>query len=174
MRATRPQPQMIHGRAAIAGDQQVVADGPDILRVDPLVTHAALLVARGVAVAAEAHAIAHAAVAALPEVVQAEPRARDFALRAVLADDLREDAVVVTNAVAGRGIAERRERIEEARGEPTEAAVAEPGIFFLGGDAIEVVAERLDSVSRTSSSSPSSNEDSALMRLRPSRNSIDR
>ena len=144
MRATRPQAQVIHGRAAIAGDQQVVADGPDVLRVDPFVAHAALLVARGLAVTAEAHAIAHAAVAAFPEVVKAEPGAGDLALCAVFADDLREDAVVVADAVAGRGIAERRERIEEARSEPAQAAVAETGIFFFGGDAIQIVAERLE------------------------------
>ncbi len=77
-------------------------------------------------------------------VVHAEPRARDFTLRAIFADDLREDAVVVADAVTGRGIAERRERIEEAGCEAAEAAVAEPGIFFLGSDAIEIVAERLD------------------------------
>ena len=142
--APRPQPQMIHRRAAIARDEQVIRDSPHVLRLDPLVAHAALLVARRLAAAAEAHAIAHAAVAAVPKVVHAEPGARDFALRAVLADDLREDAVVVADAVAGRRITERRERIEKARGEPAETAVAEPGIFFLGGDAIEILAERLD------------------------------
>jgi hypothetical protein len=135
---------MIHSRAAIARDEQVIRDRPDVLRLDPLVAHASLLVARCLATSAEAHAIAHTAVAALPEVVHAEPGARDFALRAVLADDLREDAVVIADAIAGRRIAKRCERIEEARGEPAEAAVAEPRILFLGGDALEVVAERLD------------------------------
>src|SRR4029450_1594050 len=125
--APRPQAQMIYGRAAIARDQQVIRDGPHILRLDPLVAHAAVLVARRLATPAEAHAIALATVAALPEVVHAEPGARDFALRAVLADDLREDAVVIADAITRSCIAERCERIEEARGQPTEAAVTEPG-----------------------------------------------
>ena len=140
-RASRPQAQMIDGGTAIAGNHQVVADGPDVVRADPLVAHASAFIALRLAVAAEAHAMAHGAAAAFPEVVKAQPGARDFALRAVLADHLREDAVVVANAVARRGVTERRERIEKARGEAAKTAVAEPRIFFLGGDPVEIVAE---------------------------------
>ncbi len=135
---------MIHGGTAIAGNQQVITDRPDILRIDPLVTHATVIVASGATLTAESHAMAHGALPALPEVMKAEPGAGDFALRAVLLDDLREDAVVIANAITGGRIAERGERIEKAGGETTETAVAQTGIFFLGGDVIQVVTERLD------------------------------
>jgi hypothetical protein len=45
-------------------------------------------------------------------------------------DPLLEDAVLVADAVADRGQLQRGERVHEARGEPAEAAVAEPGIAF--------------------------------------------
>ena len=138
----RPQPQMIHRGAAIAGNQQVISDGPDIVGIDPFVEDTALLVAHRPDVATEAHAITDATAAAFPEIVHAEPGARDFALRAVAADDLHENAVVVANTVARRGIAERRERIQKARCEATQTAVAESRILFFRRDVFEVVSER--------------------------------
>src|SRR4051812_19367399 len=84
--ATGPQSQMIHRRAAIAGNEHVVPDCPDILCVDPFVADATLLVTRRIAPTAEPYAIAHATVPTLPMVVHAEPRACDFALRAIFTD----------------------------------------------------------------------------------------
>src|SRR5690606_39638050 len=54
----------------------------------------------------------------------------------------REDAVVVTDAVAGGCIPQRGERSEEASGQTAEAAIAEPRIFFFGRHVLDLVAER--------------------------------
>ncbi len=113
------------------------------MRADPFVAQAPVFIARRLAVAAEAHAMAHRAAAALPEILKTQPGARHFALRAVLADYLGEDAVVVANAISGRRVAKRRERIEKAGGEPAETAVAKSGVFFFGRDPVEIVTEGL-------------------------------
>src|SRR5690606_8484119 len=87
-RPAGPQAQMIDGRAAIAGNQEIVRDGPDIVSVDPLVPHPPLVVARRTTMAAEPNAITNAAAPAFPEVLDAEPRARDLPLRTIFADHL--------------------------------------------------------------------------------------
>src|SRR5262245_29679797 len=133
---------MVDGGALVAGDEEVEAHGPHVLGFDPLVANLAVLVALGLTPAAESHAIAHTAAAAFPEVLVAQPGTGQFALAAVLVDDLREDAVVVANAVAGRRIAQGRQRIEEAGREASEAAVAQSRILFLGRDLLEFVTER--------------------------------
>jgi hypothetical protein len=56
---------------------------------------------------------------------------------------LREDAVVVADAVTRRGVAERGERIEKACRQAAQAAVAEPRILLLGSNVFEIVPERL-------------------------------
>src|SRR5690606_36066554 len=117
-RTSRPQSQMVDGRAAVAWTQEVEGNRPDIVRIDPLVADAPILTARCLTMSAETNAVPDTGAAALPEVPYSQPRARHFALCAVFADDLREDPVVVANAVAGRRIAERCQRIEEAGSEP--------------------------------------------------------
>jgi len=87
-RAAGPESQVIDGRAAIAGNQEIIGNRPDIVRVDPFVANAAFVIARRLAMSAEAHAIAHATATALPKVLDAEPGACDLALCAVFADDL--------------------------------------------------------------------------------------
>src|SRR5690606_28114920 len=61
-------------------------------------------------------------------------------------DLLLEDAELVAYAVRERRNLERRERIDEARGEPTEAAIAEPGLRLLGEQPVEVEPQVLDRV----------------------------
>ena len=73
---------------------------------------------------------------------------RDLALSAVACDQLREDAVVVTDPVADRRILKRGERVEEARRQPAESAVAEPRIDFLRGDVLKLVAHPLEGGAR--------------------------
>ena len=74
--------------------------------------------------AAEVDVVDHLGPLELPRVAERQPVLRIFLLPAVL-DDLAEQAVVVADAVAVGGDAERRHAFHEAGGEPAEAAVAE-------------------------------------------------
>jgi len=97
---------MIDGGTAIARRQLVESDGVDIGRVDPAMQIAGSRVLGGLDSAAESHGEAHIAAGGFPHIAQAQPAARHLALSAVGADDLRENAVVIANAVAdGRGSA---------------------------------------------------------------------
>ena len=140
-RPAGPEPQVIDRGAAIARDQLVETHGPDVLRLDPAVARAALRILRADAAAAETHDVPRVVARDFPGAALAHPGARDLALPAVLVDDLREDAVVVADAVADRRKLQRREGIEKARGQATQAAVAESGIDLFLRDAIEVVAQ---------------------------------
>ncbi len=90
--------------------------------------------------AAEPHRVAHVAARRFPHIAQTQPAAGDFALPAVRADDLRENAVVVADAVADRRILQRGQRIQETGRQPSQAAIAETGIDLLGGDVVQVIA----------------------------------
>jgi hypothetical protein len=140
-RPAGPQPQVVDRGAAVARDQLVETHGPDVLRLDPAVARAARGVLGADAPAAKAHDVPRVVARDFPRTALTHPRARDFALPAVLVDDLRENAVVVANAVADGRKLQRGKRIEETRGEAPEAAVAEAGIDFFLRDAIEVVTE---------------------------------
>src|SRR6185503_20664408 len=69
-----------------------------------------------------------------------EPVIRLLALLAVL-DLLAEEPELVVDAVAVAGHVQGGHRIEEARGEAPEAAVAERGVRLERGDLLEVDAE---------------------------------
>ena len=56
-------------------------------------------------------------------------------------DLLVEDAELVADAVADRGSFEGGQRVEVARGEPAEAAVAQPGLLLAREHLVEVLAE---------------------------------
>ena len=66
----------------------------------------------------------------LPGVLLHQPRVRLLVLPAV-DDGLPEHAVLVAQPVADRGELHRRHRFEEARRQPAETAIAEPGIRLL-------------------------------------------
>ena len=66
----------------------------------------------------------------LPRVRAAEPVVRLLVLPAVL-DGLPEDAVLVAQAVAHGRELHRRHRVEEARGQAPEPAVAQARVGFL-------------------------------------------
>ena len=57
---------------------------------------------------------------------------------------LLEEAELVVDPVAERGIVERRQRIEEAGGEPAEAAVAQAHVDLGIPDLLEVQAQELE------------------------------
>ena len=61
-------------------------------------------------------------------------------------DVLAEDAVVVADAVADPGDAERGHRVEETSRQPAEAAVSEPRVRLLREHLVEVDAEAVQGV----------------------------
>ena len=90
----------------------------------------------------------HVAAPGLPDVLELEPARGDFALCAVRRDHLREDSVIVADAVAHGGVLQGGKRIEKTGREPSEAAVAESGIDLLGENVLEVIAHALQGRAR--------------------------
>ena len=75
-----------------------------------------------------------------PRIAEAQPLVGLLDLPAV--DDLLlEDAELVADAVADRRHLQRRQRIDEARREPAETAVAQARLVFLGEQLIEIEPE---------------------------------
>ena len=97
---------------------------------------------------AESHRVAHVAARRLPHVLELEPAASNLALGSVRRDDLREDPVIVADAVADGGVLQGRKRIEKTGRQPPEAAVAESGIDFLRGNIVEVITHALQGGTR--------------------------
>ncbi|MGY4432985.1 hypothetical protein ACVWWO_005462 [Bradyrhizobium sp. F1.13.1] len=122
-RTCRPQPQRVDVLAAPADDRRVIGHRlhglgrmPD--RAIPALVFDVL------DTAAEANVIDHFGPLQFPGVAEAEPFVRVFLLPALI-DDLAEQAVIVTDAVADRGDRQRRHAFHEAGGETAQAAVAE-------------------------------------------------
>ena len=144
-RAARPQPQVIDRLAAVARGSGWSYPTAQMSCVSTQrCVHLALRVLRGDAAAAEADDVAGVVARDFPRVAGAAAScSRSRAARSVLVDRLREDAVVVADAVGDRRKLQRRERIEVTGGETAETAVAKPGIDFFLGDAVEVEAHAL-------------------------------
>ena len=91
---------------------------------------------------------------------------------AAVDDALREHAVLVADAVAEGGQAERGHRIQETRRQPAQAAVAQCGVGLVLLDVLEAACA---CAARAAAASPCrSSAASALPSVRPIRNSIDR
>ena len=113
-RARRKKPQHVHGLAAMSHDRHVVRDADHDLRVDPFRVRDA---------AEDGH---------LQDFVGALDEPRRSAFQPVIGflvlesvdECLAEESELVVDAVAKAGIVERGQRIEEARRESAEAAVA--------------------------------------------------
>ena len=88
---------------------------------------ASLAVAPGIDVAKETNGLGGLGTNHLPWIAVAEPVVWLFALEAIL-DELAEDAVVVANAVSRSRYLEGGKGVEEAGGQPPQAAVAEAGV----------------------------------------------
>src|SRR5262249_10238015 len=122
-----PQAQRVHRPRPIAGDRRVEGRGQDVARVEPGVAEAPLLIGGGMDPAVELDAEAITGACDLPRIAVAQPRIGNLDLGAV-DDPLVEDAVVIAEPVPIAGVPERRQRIEEARGQASEATVAESRI----------------------------------------------
>ncbi len=138
-RARAPQPERVDVPGAVPGYEVVVGDGLD----RPAGRPAAGLGGSVLALdrAAEADRDRHLGVGQLPRRAERQPVVRLLDLAAV-DERLPEDPVLVPDAVAHGGDVEGRERVDEARREPAEAAVAEPGLDLLGDDLVERDVER--------------------------------
>ena len=118
------------GPAAVADDRPVVGRADEGRRNVPDHFEPALLQLEG-AIQPDLHGLPRPA--DLPGVGTAEPVVGVLDLPAV-GDLLAEDPVLVPQAVTDRGELERRHRVEEAGGEPAQAAVAQAGVGLHLGE----------------------------------------
>ncbi len=131
--AGTPLPQRGDTPRGMAGDDEIVG-----LRDDALGWHPASAGAGVVDVAAEADHVTQLRARNLPRVAQAQPVVWLFDLAAVF-DHLREHAVLVAHAIAERGQAQRRERIEKTSRQAPQPAIAQGRVGF----AFEHITQRL-------------------------------
>ena len=119
----------------VAGDGGVVSDGADVRAGDPpAVDNLTVEADRVLGLALH-----------LPRVANLEPVVGVLLLDPVL-DGLLEEAVLVPEAVAPRREVERRDGVEEARGEAAETAVAEAHVALDARGVLEGVAEGAEGV----------------------------
>src|SRR5262245_39031482 len=135
-----PQAQQVRRVDAIAEDRRIVGDPSDDARRLPANAHAAVLVGVRFGLAAETHVERNLGAWDFPWVAEAKPPVAHLHLPAV-ADLLVEDPELVADAVADRRDLQGCERIEVAGREPSQAPVAEAGLFFLLEEALEIEAE---------------------------------
>ena len=167
-----PQPQGVDAAVAVAGDHVVVGDPEDVPAADPARCarrrRSSVTVSR---VAAEPDLTADLRVRELPRVAELQPRVGLLDLLAV-DEGLPEDAVLVADPVADAGIRMRRQRVDEAGGEPAEAAVAQARLDLLRAQRGQARCPAgLEASSAMSSRSEASSE---LSSCRPSRYSAER
>ena len=127
-----PQPQRVHAAVLVAGNHVVVGDAQHVPAGDPAGAFGAVVVV-GLGVTAELDLDSCLRVRELPWATERQPGVRLLHLAAV-DERLAEDAVFVADAVADTGDTHRREGVDEAGGEPSEAAVAQSGLDLLGAE----------------------------------------
>ena len=142
-----PEPEVVAGAHAVAEDRSVVGHALDDGVRNPAHAVTALLIGPRLGAAAELHLVGDFGPGDLPRIAQAQPLVGDLHLPAVL-DGLVEDAELVTDAVADGRHFERGQRIQVTRGEPAQAAVAEPGLLLLLDQVVEVQAQFLHRLAR--------------------------
>jgi hypothetical protein len=135
-----PEAQRVHAVGRVAGHRDVVRHREDVVGVDPLVDEVAALVEARLDAAVELDRVDVIGALELPRAAVGEPVVGLLDLLAV-DDRLPEDPVFVADSVAHRRDAEGRHRVEEARREAPEAAVAEPGVVLLLAHRVEILAE---------------------------------
>ena len=138
-RACAPEPERIHRVRAVAKDWHIVGCGENAAVIAQLVHHAAVLLAP-VHGAAEAHLHGLARHRCLPRVAVGEPVVRLLGLTAG-ADTLAEEPIAVAETHADARHVLCRERVQIARRETAEAAVAETGIALAFEQRVQILAE---------------------------------
>ncbi len=142
-RTGRPQAERVHVLAAPADYRRVVADRLDGFGRMPDVPGPLVFALDHFDPAAEADGVVDLWPLELPGVAVGEPVFGRLLLPAA-ANDLAEQTVVVADAVAVRGDAERRHAVHETGGEASEAAVAERGVRFDAAELGQIDAELLE------------------------------
>ena len=142
-RVRRPESERVH-RVAVADDRHVVGHALDRLRRHPHPARGAVLGA-ALDVAAEVDVLRVLGARHLPRIAVLEPVVRLLHLAAV-DDPLAEDAIVVPEAVAHAGEVQGGHRVEVARREAAEAAVAEAGVGLVVAQVVPVDAVLLERV----------------------------
>ena len=135
-----PQAQRVDARPAPADHRRVVSNRANGFRRGPDLLGLAGFVGDGFDAAAEADRVNDLWPFELPRVAEIQPVFGLFLLPAV-DDGLAEQAVFITNAVTVAGDAEGRHAFHEARGQTTEAAVAQGRVGLQQADAFKVDAE---------------------------------
>ena len=135
-RRRRPEPQSIDAVGAVADHGPIVGDSQQIGGMIPRDAEpGALQLEFGV----QGDDVDLAGPHNLPGIGVAQPVVGLLDLPAV-ADRLPEDAVFVAQAVADGRVLQRGEGVDEAGGQPAEAAVAQPGVRLLLDQLLEVPA----------------------------------
>ena len=145
-RLRAPEPQRVDAAVQVARHHVVVGHRLHVPARHPARALGALVVV-GLGVAAERDAPRRLGVRELPGRSEGEPRVGLLDLLAVY-ERLAEDAVLVADAVADVRDAEGRKRVDEARREAPEAAVAEAGLDLLRAQSVDVDAARGHRVGR--------------------------
>ncbi len=138
-----PQPQGVRRVGAITEDERVVRHAVDDLVGHPAHAQPIVLVDVLLGGAAELDLDRPLRARQLPGIAESQPLVGLLDLPAV-DDFLVEDPEFVADAVAHARHFERRQRIDEAGGEPAEAAVPEARLLLLGEQAVEIEAELRD------------------------------
>ena len=142
-----PQAQVVACADSVPEDRRVVGHALDHRLGNPAHAVPAFMVGPRFRAAAELHVVGDLGPDNLPGIAEAKPLVGDLHLPAV-PDRLVEDAELVADAVADRRHFERRERVHVARGQATQAAVAEAGFLFLLDQFVEAQAKVRDRLTR--------------------------
>ena len=167
-----PQPQHVDGGHAIADDGRVERNPANDARRDPADPVAAGLVAPDLGAAAESDGVRRARTARSPRDCPAPATCRCTSTCQPSTNLLIEDAELVADAVADRRNLERRQRVEEAGGQPAEAAVAEARLLLLRDQLVEIQPEQVGGLADLAVRCRGSA--TLLPRCGPTRNSADR
>jgi len=133
--ACGPQAQGGHAAEFVAGHAAVIGGGNHVIGVHPV--H---LVAHLHQPPAVAHGVADFRAHELPRIAVDQPVVGFFHLAAAH-DALGKHAVVVPDAIAHAGNAQRGHRVQKTRGQPTQAAVAQARVGFQVNQGVKVGAE---------------------------------
>ena len=121
--------QAIHGPATVAGDQHVMRNPDQDLPIHPHGVVAALAIDAVLDTAIDGHQAGFLGAGDLPGRTLRQPVFRLLFLISIVYF-LLEQTVLIVDAIATRWNPERGERIQEARSETAQPAIAQRGVFF--------------------------------------------
>jgi hypothetical protein len=137
-----PEAEQVDGAGAEARRRDVVRHAEDGLGADPARAIVAAVVEHVLDAAVELHRLGVFRAGHFPGIAEEHPVVGMLDLVALF-KGLPEKAELVVDAVAERRVVLRRQRIEKARREAAEAAVAQPHVHLGLADLLKVLAERL-------------------------------